>query len=59
MILTIMTALTTFMTILYYTFLVVDEIWKSPVGVAFREWFEKAKALPKSSVKQNLFATSK
>ena len=57
MILTLMTALSTFMTILYYTFLVLDEIWKSPVGQAFKEWFEKTKALPNSVVKQNLLGS--
>jgi hypothetical protein len=54
MILTIMTAISIFLTILYYTFLVIDEIWKSPVGAAFKEWFEKTHALPKSEVKNSL-----
>lgn len=54
MIIEIMTGISLFLTILYYTFLVMDEIWKSPVGKAFKDWYEKTQKLPNSVEKKNL-----
>jgi hypothetical protein len=56
MILEIMSGISLFLTILYYTFLVMDEIWKSPLGKTFKDWYEKTQKLPKSAAKQDLLA---
>lgn len=37
---------TTTITILYYTFTILNEIWDGPLGKAFREWFAKTNTLP-------------
>lgn len=38
----------TFITTLYYTFEIINQIWDSPLGDAFKEWFAKINAMPKS-----------
>lgn len=39
----------TFITTLYYTFEVINQIWDSPLGDAFKEWYKKINGLPKEA----------
>jgi uncharacterized protein YukE len=39
-------ALETFLTILYYAFMIVSDLWQGPLGKAFREWYSKLNNMP-------------
>lgn len=44
----------TFLSILYYTIMALEQIWEGPIGELFKEWFKKTHQLPKGPQKSAL-----
>lgn len=52
-----MIPVTMIVTILYYVFAILDEIWQGPLGDAFKNWYKETKGLPSSETRRNLLST--